>query len=287
MRTISGSEITVDYALIRPPTSAYRERDGATNWRQLEFPATASQGCRIRLVNIEGAFPEIGALEELIVPVGRGIRSGAYGQFILGVVTSDQPVIDYVESLAERHRLPIFLARSTEQPLESSSPLGRLTPAEFVTLEKVQELGGRVTSSQLAAALDLELAAAGNRLSKIEQKGYLLRVERSPREGDLYIDPRQALSVTEPVSQSEPDGYIPGEIREAVAIIAKKQGRSAEDIVGEVWRDFFHRNKEELGQEYIRIGKLFDSGDARDLEDQLGEDIEDWAKEASRAWDDE
>ena len=285
--TLGDSNVTVDYAMVRPPTVAYRERDEAAAWRQLEFPATASKGCRIRLLNLEGVFPEMGALEELILPIGQGIKSGAHGQLVLGVVTSDGPVANYVAYLAEKHSVPFFLAPSLDRALESSSPVGKLTSAEIATLETVQGLGGYVTSSQLARELGLELAAAGNRLAKIEKKRYLLRIPRSPREGDIYVDPRQAINIASSPNSSELASYIPSEIRTAVLSLAEKQGRSAQEVLGEVWRDFFHRNEEELGEEFLRLGKLFDSGDTEGLEEQLGQGIEDWAEQAVGAWDDE
>lgn len=285
-RTYGDFNVTVDYALVRPPTVAYRERDAAAAWREMEFPATVSKGCKIRLLNLHGAFPEIGALEELILPIGQGIKSGAFGQLMLGIISSDEPVIHYVESIAEKHGIPLFVSHPGEDPLGSSSPVGKLTALEMSTLEAVQELGGRVTSSELAKTLDLELAAAGNRLAKIEKKGYLLRIPRSPREGDIYIDPRQALNIPLPTNRIEATAYIPPEIRDAVTVLAEKQGRSANDVLGEVWSDFIRRNKKELGQDFMRISKLFDSGDTKGLEEQLTSDADDWAEQAATAWED-
>lgn len=286
-RTSGDFNVTVDYALVRPPTVAYRERDEAAAWREMEFPATVSKGCRIRLLNLHGAFPEIGALEELILPIGQGIKSGAFGQLMLGIISSDEPVIHYVESIAEKHSVPLFVTHPGEDPLGSSSPVGKLTASEISTLETIQELGGRVTSSELAKALDLELAAAGNRLAKIEKKGYLLRIPRSPREGDIYIDPRQALNVLSSLeSNQELSGYIPLEIKDAVTELAQRQGRSPHEVVGEVWRDFFLRNKDELGQHFLRIGKLFDLRDQDLLTEELGTDLDEWADQAATAWED-
>lgn len=285
-RTYGDFNVAVDYALVRPPTVAYRERDEAAAWREMEFPATVSKGCRIRLLNLHGAFPEIGALEELILPIGQGIKSGAFGQLMLGIISSDDPVIHYVESIAEKHGVPLFVAQPGEEPLESSSPVGNLTASEISTLETVQELGGRLTSSELAKALDLELAAAGNRLAKIEKKGYLLRIPRPPREGDIYMDLRQALKMPLPTNKTDVSAYIPLEIRDAVTALAEKQGRSTGEVLGEVWSDFFRRNKEELGEAFARIGNLFDSGDTEGLEAQLAADADDWAEHAATAWDD-
>jgi hypothetical protein len=288
MSRIHGDfNVIVDYALLRPSTVAFRERSEAAAWREAEFPATASKGCRIRILNFEGAFPEIGALEEMILPVGQGIKSGAYGQLTIGIVSSDEPVVHFVESLAEKHGLPLFVTAQVEKPLESSSPVGKLTSGEISTLEAVQELGGRVTSSELARAMELELAAAGNRLAKLEKKGYLLRIPRAPREGDLYFDPRETLNMVATRSPSELSGYIPLEIKDAVTTLAEKLGRSPHEVVGEVWRDYFQRHKEELGQEFMGIARLFDSGDRERLEEELTKDLDTWAEQASSAWDDD
>lgn len=285
-RAYGDFSVDIDYALVRPSTVAFRERNEATAWRQVEFPATASKGCRIRILNIEGAFPEVGALEEMILPLGQGIKSGAYGQLVIGIVSSDEPVISYVESLAEKHNLPLFVAPRVDNPLEGSSPIGKLTAGEISTLDTVKGLGGRVTSSELAKTLELELAAAGNRLAKLEKKGYLLRIARSPREGDLYFDPREALNMVRTAGKGELSGYIPPEIKDAVTALADKQGRSPHEVVGEVWRDFFNRHKEDLAEESMGVAKFFDANDKQQLETELTKDLDEWAEEAASAWDD-
>ena len=285
MSLIHG-DYSVDFALVRPWTTAFKERDDAAAWRKAVFPATVSKNCRIRVINFEGSRPEIGAVEEMILQVGQGIKSGAYGQLTLGIVSSDEPIVHYAVSLAREHNFPLFVAPQLDNPLESSEPVGKLTSGEISTLETVQELGGRVKSSELAKALDIELAAAGNRLAKLEKKGYLLRIPQSPREGDIYVDPRQALRVFRSLEGNhELSGYIPVEIKDAVTELAQKLGRTPHEVVGEVWRDFFVRHKEELGQHFLRIGKLFDAGDQDRLAEELGTDLDDWAEQAATAWD--
>lgn len=288
MSSIYGDfNVAVDFALVRPSTVAFRERSEAAAWREVEFPATASKGCRIRILNFEGAFPEIGALEEMILPVGQGIKSGAYGQMVLGIVSSDEPVVHYVESLAEKHGFSMFVASQVEEALESSSPVGKLTSGEASTLEAVRELGGRVTSSELAKALELELAAAGNRLAKLEKKGYLLRIPRAPREGDIYVDPRGALNLVAARGKTELANYIPPEIRDAVTTLADQLGRSPHEVVGDVWRDFFRSHRDDMGQEFMGIAKLFDSGERDRLEEELTKDLDGWAEHAAASWDDD
>jgi len=54
-------------------------------------------------------------------------------------------------------------------------PAGRLTPTEKNSPNTLK-LGGRVTSSQFALAISLELTAAGNRRSNLSRRGWVYRV---------------------------------------------------------------------------------------------------------------
>jgi len=50
-----------------------------------------------------------------------------------------------------------------------------------------------VTASRFATETDLELTAAGNRLTNLARRGYVLRIPRSRRHGDEFLTLRAAI----------------------------------------------------------------------------------------------
>ncbi len=156
-----------------------------------------------------------GAIEELLLPMGQGIRSGAYGPTVLIVETSDDASGDYVQSLAERNGLSMFVLRSLKEPLTSARPVGAVTLAEAQTLDMMGRVGGEITSSGFARLAGIEISAAVNRLSGLSRKGYIYRLARSRREGDIYVDPRvaahEASSSVAGGLVIESEGFITGE----------------------------------------------------------------------------
>src|SRR5258708_19998974 len=82
----------------RPPTAVYN-RYQAAEYRDQEFPPTATERERIFKINLEDGFFSPGALMEMIVPLGQGIRGGTYGSAALVVVSSDAVTIEFLEAL--------------------------------------------------------------------------------------------------------------------------------------------------------------------------------------------
>ncbi|HEY2053442.1 MAG TPA: MarR family transcriptional regulator [Solirubrobacterales bacterium] len=109
----------------------------------------------------------------------------------LVVVASDPALLEQAGLLAREHQVPVFLASSSEPvEVEEASPAGDLTQAEAETLNQLRQLGGVATVSRLADVMHLEPSATTNRLVNVERKGYVHRVKRGRKEGDLFIDPR-------------------------------------------------------------------------------------------------
>src|SRR5439155_21714483 len=106
----------IEYRLSRPPTAVYPDQHQVAQYRQREFPPTAVNWERIFCINLEGAFCSPGALKEMIVPLGQAMRAGSYGNAALVVVTSDEGTVEFLEALAEKHELPIFVSSSPDAP---------------------------------------------------------------------------------------------------------------------------------------------------------------------------
>jgi DNA-binding transcriptional ArsR family regulator len=135
-----------------------------------------------------------GPLRELVLPLAQGIRGGVYGQNVLFVSSAFDGVKEFVRDLAVANEISLYWTSSPDR-LEDATPLGEVTPTELETLQAVRDAGGGITVSDLATRTGLEPTAAGNRLVNLAKKGYVYRLERPRREGDLYIDPRGPLLV--------------------------------------------------------------------------------------------
>src|SRR5215218_6256750 len=102
-------DLRVEYRPWRPPTAVYPDRHQVAHCRDENFPPTATGRERIFMINLEGAFFSPGALKEMILPLGQAIRSGAYGPPALVVISSDDGVVDFLEALAQRYDLSLFI----------------------------------------------------------------------------------------------------------------------------------------------------------------------------------
>lgn len=152
-----------------------------------------SSGPQVLVLDLAGFALTPSGLQELLLPLAQRIRGGEYGAIRLVISTADAAVADFVRYMAQAHQLPLYL---TPSPLELSEgiPIGNLTTTESSTLDTVFALGGQVTASMLAETEGLQPSAATNRLVKLDREGYLFRLPRGRREGDVYIEPRSATS---------------------------------------------------------------------------------------------
>lgn len=152
-----------------------------------------SPGPQVLVLDLGGFALTPAGLQELLLPLAQRIRGGEYGTVRLVISTADAAVADFVRYMAQAHQLPLYL---TTSPLELSEaiPIGNLTKTESSTLDAVFTLGGQVTASMLAEREGLQPSAATNRLVNLDREGYLLRLPRGRREGDVYIEPRSATS---------------------------------------------------------------------------------------------
>lgn len=162
----------------------------AAQVRDMLFPPTALPTARVVVLDLN-AVPTPGYLEELILPLARGIRGGSYGPLKLVVSTPDPGVVRFLHYLATAHDLPIYVT-SRPDAIAEAKPVGDLTPTELETLDTLAERGGSITASELSTIIGIEATAAGNRLVNLARKGYVYRFTRPKREGDLFVDPRSA-----------------------------------------------------------------------------------------------
>lgn len=168
--------------------------DRARDLRELHLmPATGRIWPRRLLLELSGgANFTPAALEELVVPLGQQVLSGAAGD-IAGVVfiTPDEALRRAIVALARHHGFPFYVAPSRKpDDLRNAVAAQELNPAESETLEAIANHGGHATAAQLATSLSLEAPAVNNRVTNLTRRGLVYKVERNRRQGAEYIDPR-------------------------------------------------------------------------------------------------
>lgn len=218
------------------------------------------------VINLEGRFPSVGVLVELIMPLAKTAKSGVNGPLVLIVCTQDESVRTVVRALAQFHDLPIYLAPSPRQ-LQEAEPAGPLTPTERETLQILRELGGRATISMFAEAAGLESNAATNRLVNLSNKRYVNRIERPRREGHFFIDPRAAQSVEEPADPTSGDYRVPESVRRDVRSLAEMQVLEEGAHLANAWEEFFVNNQDYLAAEHEKLAQIVMDGDIAKLEE--------------------
>jgi hypothetical protein len=135
---------------------------------------------------------ESGVLLDMLTAIGRAVHAGRFGSAILVVASSQPSVTHVVDMISQTEDLPMFVTESLDS-LHLARPAGKMTTTERDSLRQVDHLGGRVTASRFATATDLELTAAGNRLTNLARRGYVLRIPRSRRQGDEFLTLRAAI----------------------------------------------------------------------------------------------
>ena len=279
----------IEYRPWRPPTAVYPDRHQVARDRQQDFPPTATEWERVFCINLEGTFFSPGALMEMIVPLGQAVRSGAHGSVAIVIASSDNATIEFLEALAEKYQLPIFLSTSPVASLREARPIGALTTAETATLGLIRTAGGEVTSSRVAEMAGIEVNAAVNRLSTLTKKGYLHRVARSRREGDAFVDllstaEEQIGAVTTDVkvvpTASEEFG-IPDDVREVMRAVASIDGSLPREVLLRAWREFLDRHREALEVESKEVRRMLKENDREGLAAYAGRRNRDRARQAA------
>jgi len=232
----------------RPPTAVYPDRHEIARCRNEDFPPTASGREQIFMINLDGAFFSPGALMEMILPLAQAVRNGVYGPTALLVITSDDATVEFLEALARRHDLSLFISSSANERMSEARPIGTLTATEMETLTLVRRSGGEVTSSRVANLAGIEPTAAVNRVSGLVRKGYLHRVSRSRAEGDAFVD---LLSAAETMSASAPESQINTLTAEFDSLLAQMQGPAVRNAM----QSAFHASPKQLGRAAVAAAR--------------------------------
>lgn len=283
----------IGYRPSRPPTAVYPDRTQVADWRRSEFPVTSGASRHVFWINLEGGLFSPAALQELFLPLARDIRSGLHGPVVLIVVSSDEATVDYLDGLAQRHNLSFFLVPSPDAPLEQARPAGALSTTEMQTLDLVKNAGGEVTSSHLASVGGMEVNAAVNRLTKLAGKGYIYRVPRARRDGDVFLDPRvgaersrsahlRVQGVPAASAPASPELQLPDDLRRSVRALADAEGSEPGEVLIRAWLEFAARHRSQLDAESEAVGRMMLDGDAEALAAYANQGSRRRAEEAAR-----
>jgi DNA-binding MarR family transcriptional regulator len=156
-----------------------------------QIPPSAASAPTTLVLDLSGVQPTSAALREVVVTLGQRLRGGVLGDFKVVIATSDAAIAEMIELLAREHELPLFLADSpADADVREARAVGPLTQVELETLNELHAIGGGATVAALAGAIGMKASAINNRLSSLERKGYLYRIQRDRRRGDFFVDPR-------------------------------------------------------------------------------------------------
>jgi hypothetical protein len=165
------------------------DREVTGEFRDELLQEVGKSGESVAVLDLGGAVFSPGSLQALLLPLAHRLHSGEAGRVALIVIAEEPGVADFVRMLAATHSLPLYVSDRPDR-VGQAEPLGRLTPTEKQTIDALAALGGQVTVSTFAQELQMQITAAGNRLTNLTHRGYLLREPRSRREGDNFVDPR-------------------------------------------------------------------------------------------------
>lgn len=220
----------------------------------------------VLVINLEGRFPGAAALYELMVPLGRALAAGTYGELAVVLATPDPALATVIRAVAESAGVGMFVAPSAEA-LAEAEPIGPLSPTDLETLAILRRLGGRASVSMLARAAEIDHKAAGNRLTALDQRQLVLRVDRPRREGHIYLDPRSGIEKDEPLGPSNPEFGLPADLKLDVKALADMQGREPKEVLADAWREFLRKHADDLSKEHSEVAKMMRGGDKTGVAD--------------------
>lgn len=275
---------------LRPDTSVFPTMTWLREWREANFKPTSNPTIpQSWVINLEGVVTSAEALHDFLVPLGEGIRDGAYGPSALFIVSSSPALREMLTGLAERHRFPLFLLESVESALVDAVPVGPLTPADRAVLGYLTSSGGVATSAQLANAEGLELAAAGNRLASTHDKSYVAKIERPRKQGNQFIDlrvafgPRHGASFTPLPSTPDFDRGDPAQIQALVDETARAQNRDPAEVLADVWRLYISRDYDAEAADFRKVGEMLARHDREGVREYLRGDSSSSAQGSPRS----
>jgi hypothetical protein len=189
--------------------------------RDEQLPPTAAAGRRMVVLHLGGVQPTPAALREIVVTLGQRVRGGLYGETKVVIATGDPATQEMIGLLGQEYDLPLYVASSSDpRDVEVARPVGDLTQSQRETLDQLRGVGGGATAAGLATVAGVSANTVSNRLLNLERRGYIYRLERNRRLGDVFADPRTAEHMTLftslrelPSAAPERDALLRGGIR--------------------------------------------------------------------------
>lgn len=228
-----------------PTTDPLLDRAAMARFLAERVSPTGVHEPTVLVLNLEGRFLPVGALYELIVPLGQDVKAGRYGPLSIIISTRDEATAEAVRALAARFELPIYLSGSTAD-LEAATPATTVTTTQQAVLRALRDRGGRATVAEVAAELGSAHGAVSNVLTDLADDGLLLRVEGAGRRGHLYLDPAAATPGESPADPESFDFAVPAGFRDDVRALAEVQGREPGAVLAEAWREFLGKHGGEM-----------------------------------------
>ena len=183
--------ITESPRVFRAPTADLSDPNVALSVVDYFLPATAIPTPTVAVLDLRGKLLSASSAQVLVTTIGRRLTGGDYGQLRVILAVSDDATREVLRLVARAHGLPLFVTVSPDpSDVQRAEPIGDLTSSEADTLEHLRSAGWYSTVASLAERIGVEASAANNRLVNLERKGFVYRISRHRRQGDLYLDPR-------------------------------------------------------------------------------------------------
>lgn len=235
----------------RAPTTSVVDEWEATRFIQQAVQPTGVHEPTTLVLNLEGRPPTPAGAYQLVVEVGQKIKSGAWAGIAVVLASSDSSLKAVCQALAETHELPLFWTQSVAD-IAQAEPLSKLNPAEKETLEALRRCGGMATVGLLAQAIGADHTATGNRVSNLDKRHLIFRIDRPRPSGHVYMDPRIADSGAISVLPSPMGLSVSSSLQADVSALAAMQGVASPEELAIAWREFLDRHRDELAQTHER-----------------------------------
>lgn len=254
-----------------PTTDPLLDRGTIARFIRERVSPTGVHEPTVLMLNLDGRFLNVGALYELIVPLGQAVKAGQYGPLSVVISTPDEATREAVKALADRFELPIYLSTTTAN-LNDARPATTVTGTQDAVMEALRRRGGRATVAELTAEVGSAHGAVSNILTDLADSGLLLRIAGAGRRGHLYLDPVAAVPAEQPAHPESLDFDVPADVRDDVRALAEIQGREPGAVLIEAWREFLTKHREHLTAQSSELSQHRDREDSnrRDAESNVG-----------------
>jgi hypothetical protein len=182
--------------------------------------------------------------------------------------------------MVAEHKAPVFLAASVIDAPRALRSAGALTPTDNSALDALINGGGSTTASDYASNSGIEAAAASNRLASLERKGFVFRISRSRRDGDLFIDPGTHWANPVKSIAAGSDAEAGSAWRVSVVDAAAAIGRDPDELLAEAWYAYLKSNMGSLNAKVVEARRTLEAGEGNTNEDENA--VAKWAAAAAQ-----